>query len=67
MYSTWHTSAAAAQAARTSARAAGFDVRLLADYCRSAHLTGLVLGFGGVTDAELDRALEAIVSGLRGR
>jgi GntR family transcriptional regulator/MocR family aminotransferase len=67
MYSTWHTTAAAARAARTSARTAGFDVRLLADYCRSANLTGLVLGFGGVTDAELDRALEAIVSGLRGR
>lgn len=67
MYSTWHTSATGAQAARTSARAAGFDVRLLADYCRSTRLTGLVLGFGGVTDAELDRALEAIVSGLRGR
>lgn len=67
MYSTWHTSAAAAQAAQASARAAGFDVRLLADYCRGARLTGLVLGFGGVTDAELDRALEAIVSGLRGR
>lgn len=65
MYSTWLTDPAAAAAARTAARAAGFDVRLLAEYCRSASLTGLVLGFGGVTDAELDRALAAIAGGLR--
>ncbi|WP_285105930.1 PLP-dependent aminotransferase family protein [Promicromonospora sp. MEB111] len=67
MYSTWLTSPEAAAAARASARAAGFEVRLLELYCRTAGPTGLVLGFGGVTDAELDRALEAIVSGLRGR
>ena len=64
MYSTWLTEPEAAAAARAEARAAGFDVPLLADYCRSARLTGLVVGFGGVTDAELDRALEAIVRGL---
>ena len=38
----------------------GFEVNLLADYCRTARLTGLVLGFGGVTDDELDRALAAV-------
>ncbi|MFD7026377.1 PLP-dependent aminotransferase family protein [Promicromonospora sukumoe] len=67
MYSTWHTSPEQAAGARASARAAGFDVRLLEQYCRTADLSGLVLGFGGVTDAELDRALAAVVSGLRAR
>ena len=42
----------------------GFEVNLLSDYCRSARLTGLVLGFGGVTDNELDRALAAVTSAL---
>jgi GntR family transcriptional regulator/MocR family aminotransferase len=65
MYSTWLLRAADALRAREAARAAGFEVNLLADYCRSARLTGLVVGFGGVTDAELDRALAALVSGLR--
>jgi hypothetical protein len=31
----------------------------------SSAVLGLVLGFGGVTDAELDRALSAIAGGLR--
>ncbi|MAS54354.1 PLP-dependent aminotransferase family protein [Nocardioides sp.] len=64
MYSTWllpHDRALAAQAA---ARRAGFEVNLLADYCRSSELTGLVVGFGGVTDAELDAALAALARGL---
>ena len=43
---------------------AGFEVNLLSDYCRSARLTGLVIGFGGVTDDELDRALAAVTSVL---
>lgn len=67
MYSTWLTDPAAAAAARSAARAAGFDLPLLADYCRSADRTGLVLGFGGVTDAELHRALTAVAEGLAGR
>ena len=50
--------------ARDAARRTGFEVNLLADYCRSATLTGLVVGFGGVTDDELDRALAALVSAL---
>ena len=50
--------------ARDAARRAGFEVNLLADYCRTATLTGLVVGFGGVTDDELDRALAALVSAL---
>jgi len=40
-------------------------VSLLSGYCRSATLAGLVVGFGGVTDDELDRALAALVAGLR--
>lgn len=64
MYSTWLLPHDRALAARASARRAGFEVNLLADYCRSAPLTGLVVGFGGVRDDELDRALDALVRGL---
>jgi GntR family transcriptional regulator/MocR family aminotransferase len=64
MYSTWLLPQADALRARAAAREAGFEVNLLSDYCRSARLTGLVLGFGGVTEAELDRALAAVTSVL---
>lgn len=64
MYSTWLLPQADALRARDAARRAGFEVNLLADYCRSARLTGLVVGFGGVTDEELDRALAALTSAL---
>jgi GntR family transcriptional regulator/MocR family aminotransferase len=47
-----------------SAREAGFELPLLRDYCRTAQLSGVIIGFGGCTDAELDRALAAIVRGL---
>lgn len=47
-----------------SARDAGFEVALLAEYCRAADLSGIIIGFGGCTDDELDRALDAIVRGL---
>ena len=50
--------------AQEAAQRAGFGVNLLADYCRTADLTGLVVGFGGVTDDELDRALAALTSVL---
>ena len=50
--------------ARAEARRAGFDVPLLSDYCRTARRSGLIIGFGGCTDDELDRALAAIVRGL---
>ena len=66
MYSTWLLPQADALRAREAARRAGFEVNLLSDYCRSATLTGLVLGFGGVTDDELDRALVALTSVLGG-
>jgi GntR family transcriptional regulator/MocR family aminotransferase len=65
MYSTWLMPEADALRARAAARRAGFEVFPLTDYTRSSGLTGLVVGFGGVTDDELDRALAALVSGLR--
>jgi GntR family transcriptional regulator/MocR family aminotransferase len=46
------------------AEQAGFEVPLLRDYCRRADLSGVLIGFGGCTDGELDRALAAIVRGL---
>jgi GntR family transcriptional regulator/MocR family aminotransferase len=64
MYSTWLLPDADAVRARDAARRAGFEVPLLADYTRSSPLTGLVVGFGGVTDHELDRALAALTSVL---
>ena len=64
MYSTWLLPQPDALRARQAARRAGFEVNLLSDYCRSARLTGLVVGFGGVTDDELDRALAAVTSAL---
>ncbi|WP_418275199.1 PLP-dependent aminotransferase family protein [Isoptericola jiangsuensis] len=67
MYSTWLTSRAAAHRARAAAADAGFALTLLEDLCRSAALTGVVVGFGGVTDDELARALDAVAAGLAGR
>jgi GntR family transcriptional regulator/MocR family aminotransferase len=64
MYATVPLPQARALRARASARAAGFEVPLLRDYCRTARLTGLIIGFGGCTDEELDRALAALVTGL---
>jgi GntR family transcriptional regulator / MocR family aminotransferase len=64
MYSTWLLPERAARRAHRVARAAGFDVPLLSDYCRAAPLTGLIVGFGGVTDDQLDRALEVLVDAL---
>jgi len=65
MYSTWLLPPDRALAARDAARAAGFEVPLLSAYARSSPLTGLLVGFGGVTDAELDAALAALVRALR--
>jgi GntR family transcriptional regulator/MocR family aminotransferase len=64
MYATVPIPQARALRAHASARAAGFDVPLLSDYCRTARATGLIIGFGGCTDDELDRALAAVVAGL---
>lgn len=66
MYATVLLPGDRAVAARRAAAAAGFDVPLLSDYCRTSSLTGLVVGFGGCSDAELDAALTALQRGLRG-
>lgn len=64
MYSVWLTDPGAAVAARDAARAAGFKLNLLADYCRTSTWTGLVIGVGSCTDDELTRVLEVVVSAL---
>jgi GntR family transcriptional regulator/MocR family aminotransferase len=64
MYATVLMSPSRARAARQSALAAGFDVPLLADYCRTARLGGLIVGFGGCTDEELEAALAALTAPL---
>lgn len=56
---------AVARRASAAARAAGFDLPSLADYCRTSDRHGVVLGFGGVSDAELRRVLEAVAGGVR--
>lgn len=64
MYSTWLLPEPDARRAREAARTAGFEINLLSTYARSSGLTGLVIGFGGVTDAELDQALAALTGAL---
>ncbi|TQL69583.1 GntR family transcriptional regulator/MocR family aminotransferase [Nocardioides albertanoniae] len=64
MYSTWLMPEPAAVRAREAARAAGFEINLLSGYARSSGLTGLVIGFGGVSDDELDAALDAVTGAL---
>jgi GntR family transcriptional regulator/MocR family aminotransferase len=66
MYSTWLMPQERAVAARAAALAAGVQVPLLSDYARSSGHTGLVIGFGGVTDAELDAALGVLTRALAG-
>jgi len=53
-----------ARAAASAAAAAGFFVPLLGTYARSARRPGLLLGFGGCTDAELDAVLGVLESTL---
>lgn len=64
MYATVPLPRATATSVAAAAREAGFEVPLLHDYCRSATLSGIILGFGGCTDDELDRALAVIVHAL---
>lgn len=66
MYATLELPADATARARAAARRAGYDVPLLADYCRAEVRHGLIVGFGGCTDAQLDDALAALVRGLEG-
>lgn len=60
-YSVWLTEP---HVARDAARAAGFELNLLADYCRSTTWTGLVIGVGACTDDELSRVLDVLVGSM---
>ena len=50
----------------SAARVAGFELPTLAEYSRTSSVTGIVLGFGAVSDGQLEKALDAIESALRG-
>jgi GntR family transcriptional regulator/MocR family aminotransferase len=64
MYLTLLTERAAARAVHQECLVAGFDVPLLEDLARSDSRAGLVVGFGGLSDADLDRALSALERAL---
>jgi GntR family transcriptional regulator/MocR family aminotransferase len=64
MYATVLMPIERAARAHRAALAAGLDVPLLADYCRSHVHGGLIVGFGGCTDDELDRALTVLGDAL---
>jgi GntR family transcriptional regulator/MocR family aminotransferase len=64
MYATVLMPVDRADRAHRAALAAGFDVPLLADYCRSHLRGGLIVGFGGCSDEDLDRALAVLIEAL---
>jgi GntR family transcriptional regulator/MocR family aminotransferase len=65
MYVTINLPPSAVAAVRHDAAAAGYDLPALADYCRTSRLSGLVLGFGGVDEAQLREVLGLIQDSLR--
>ncbi len=65
MYATVVLPRELAQSVHAAGRAAGLDVPLLSDSCRTSPLHGLVVGFGGCTEVELDRALAVIRDALQ--
>jgi GntR family transcriptional regulator/MocR family aminotransferase len=67
MYLTLLIEAGVARAVAEDAREAGVEVQLLADLARSDPRAGLVVGFGGVSDADLARALDVLERSLRRR
>jgi GntR family transcriptional regulator/MocR family aminotransferase len=64
MYVTLPMPAEQARRVRAAAALAGFDLPDLGAYGRTHRRHGVVLGFGGVDDHELDRCLDAIGSAL---
>ena len=64
MYLTLRLAGPVADAVRDECREAGFDLPSLADYSRTSGMAGLVIGFGGLTDAELTRVLGVMTSSL---
>jgi GntR family transcriptional regulator/MocR family aminotransferase len=67
MYATVLMPSDRAARAHDAALDAGFEVPMLADYCRSHPRSGLIVGFGGCTDDELDRALAVLAGALSPR
>jgi len=65
MYLTLPLPGHVAESVRAQCWQAGFDVPSLTEYSRTSGLTGLVIGFGGVTDDELSRALSVITTALK--
>ncbi len=64
MYLTLPLPGPVAEAVRADCWLQGFDVPSLGSYSRSSGLTGLVIGFGGLSDEELSRALEVMTRAL---
>ena len=64
MYLTLPLPGPVADAVRADCWRQGFDVPSLGSYSRSSGLTGLVIGFGGLSDEELSRALEVMTRAL---
>jgi len=64
MYLTLPLPGPVAEAVRADCWRQGFDVPSLESYSRSSGLTGLVIGFGGLSDEELSRALEVMTKAL---
>jgi GntR family transcriptional regulator / MocR family aminotransferase len=67
MYLTLALPPSAAVAVTADALRQGVDVPRLRDYCRTATRDGLVIGFGGPSDDELDIALKVLERSLRSR
>ncbi len=64
MYLTLPLPGPVADAVRAQCWQRGFDVPSLESYARQSGRTGLVIGFGGLTDDELSRALEVLTLAL---
>jgi GntR family transcriptional regulator / MocR family aminotransferase len=60
MYATLLLPGALADVVVAECAAAGVDVPALSGYSRSSGRTGLVVGFGGVTDEDLLTALDVL-------
>lgn len=64
MYVTVPLPGSLARSVAAAARGADLDVPLLSAYGRTDRRDGIVLGFGGVTQQELDRCLDVVTAVL---
>lgn len=67
MYFTLSLPASGAPGVIADAARARIVVPDLQDYCRTANRSGIVVGFGGVTDAELVGCIDVLEASLRRR